>query len=192
MALPWGRAGVSEVRKVGTLSPFGSGRLDRISRSREYDQGVRPVTDAKRMRPPEGGPGMLGGDSKNEYTRPRLAPFARLILKAQRAGRHPNVYLFAGSDAWGRAQRRHRIHGEATALVLPPDCEPEALIWPRLDALTILPGDCDGERFRRLVVALLKAGCRCIAEVRPDPDRPGFGLAPVCHYARADCALEVA
>jgi hypothetical protein len=135
---------------------------------------------------------MLGGDSGSQYTRPQFAPFSRLILEAQRAGRHPNVYLFAGSDAWDRAQWRHRTHGEGTALVLPPDREPEALIWPCLDSLVIVPGDCDGERFRRLVVALLKAGCRCIAEVRPDPERPGLGLPPVCHYGCAECALEVA
>lgn len=115
----------------------------------------------------------------------RAAPYARAIMERERAGQHPNVYCFAGSNAWHLAEHRRRMHGDGSALVLPPGDEPEAHRWPALDALVAIPGDCDGDRFRRLVVALLFAGCRCIIEIRPDQ-------APAAHYANERDALEVA
>ena len=139
----------------------------------------------QRMRPPEGGPGTLASNSGSNYTATRAAPYSRAILEAQRAGRHPSVYLFAGSDCWNLAEHRRRTHGEGSALVLPPGEDPEAFRWPALDALVLVPGDCDGDTVRRLVVALLIARCRCIVEARPDQ-------APACHYARADDAMEAA
>lgn len=115
----------------------------------------------------------------------RSAPYARAILERMRAGKHPNVYAFAGSDGWNLAEHRRRTHGEGTALVLPPGDDPEQFRWPALDALVAIPGDCSGDRFRRLVVALLTAGCRCIIEIRPDQ-------APTAHYADERDAPEVA
>lgn len=109
----------------------------------------------------------------------RLAPYARHIIADQRACRHPNVYCFAGSDAWNQAEYRRRTHGDGSALVLPTGDDPESYRWPALDALVLVPGDAEGDTVRRLVVTMLAAGCRCIVEIRP-------GKAPCCHYASAD------
>lgn len=133
------------------------------------------------------------GTAQNEYTATpsriassgRLAPYARAVLDLLRAGKNPNVYLFAGSDAWSQAEYRRRTHGEGSILALPPGDYPRAYRWPALDALVAIPGDCDGERFRALVRSLLLTGCRCVVEVR-------HGQAPTCHYADKRDALEVA
>lgn len=122
----------------------------------------------------------------------RLAPYARAVLDLLRASKNPNVYLFAGSDAWNQAEHRRRTHGEGSTLVSPPGDDPQTFRWPPLDALVLIPGDAEGETIRRLVIALLTAGCRCVVELRHDPARSGRGLAPACHYASADDALEVA
>lgn len=141
----------------------------------------------QRITPPGGGARKrLGGSTFTaDYTARRAAPYSRAILNAQRLGKHPNVYCYAGSDCWNQAEHRRRTHGEGSTLVLPPDDDPHSYRWPRLDAVTAIPGDCDGERFRALIVALLTAGCRCIVEARPDQ-------APTCHYADERDALEVA
>lgn len=115
----------------------------------------------------------------------RLAPYARHVLEQQRAGRTPNVYLFAGSDAWNQAEYRRRTHGDGSVLVLPPGEHPDRFRWPRLEALVALPGDCPGHRFRALIRALLVAGCRCVFEIRP-------GMAETAHYADESDALGAA
>jgi hypothetical protein len=97
----------------------------------------------------------------------------------------PNVYLFAGSDAWNQAEYRRRTHGAGSVIVLPPDEYPDRFRWPRLDALVAIPGDCPGDLFRALVRVLLVAGCRCVVEIRP-------GTAPVAHYADERDALGAA
>lgn len=125
------------------------------------------------------GPEIVGKRSgPNISTARRLPPYARHITEAQRAGRHPNVYLFAGSDAWNQAEHRRWTHGEGSALVLPPGDEPEDFRWPALDALVLVPGDAEGDVVRRLVICLLIAGCRCIVEIRPDRQ-------PIAHYGTA-------
>ena len=115
----------------------------------------------------------------------RLAPYARAVIDLQRAGRHPNVYLFAGRDCWNMAEHRRRTHGDGTALVLPPGERPDSFRWPRLDALVLVPGDEAGDIIRALIVRLLASGTRCVVEVRP-------GHTPACHYADEREALEVA
>jgi len=116
-------------------------------------------------------------------------PYSKAVIAALHAGRWPNVYLFAGTDQFGRncwelAQRRIITHGEGTALALPSGGDPYCYRWPALDSLVVIPGDCPGERFRALMRCLLAAGCRCAVEVRPDPERPDRYLPPICHYAR--------
>ena len=120
------------------------------------------------------GAGRDSGGQPNEscnqnYTPTRAAPYSRSILEAQRAGRHPNVYCFAGSDAWNQAEHRRRTHGEGTALVLPPGEDPEAFRWPALDALVLVPGDCDGDSVRRLDCRL---PMHCRSAARSGPDLP--------------------
>lgn len=123
-------------------------------------------------------------DSRFKTSPTRAAPYSKAIFEALRLGQYPSVYLFAGRDAWHQAKHHRRMHGENSALVLPLDAEPEEIVWPAIDALVVIAGDCPGDRFRRLVVELLSAGCRCVVEVRPDPKQPGVGLPPVAHYAR--------
>lgn len=118
------------------------------------------------------------------WTRMKLAPFSKAILEQQRAGRTPNVYLFAGSDAWNQAEYRRRTHGDGSALVLPPGERPEAFRWPALDALVLVPGDEAGDIIRALIVRLLAAGTRCVVEIRP-------GLAPIAHYAEQSDVVKV-
>ena len=120
-----------------------------------------------------------GTGTAQRNNRARSAPYARQVIKRQRAGIEPNVYCFAGSDAWNQAENRRRTHGDGSAIVLPLGDDPESFRWPTLDAICLIPGDCDGDRFRRLVLAMLTAGCRCIVEIRS-------GKAPCCHYASAD------
>lgn len=133
------------------------------------------------------------GTARNNYTSSmapatrcqRLAPYARSVFGLLREGKTPNVYLFAGSDAWNQAGHRHRTHGDGSVLVLPPGDDPGTYRWPVLDALVAIPDDCDGAHFRGLVRCLLVMGCRCIVEVR-------LGQEPICHYADERDALEVA
>lgn len=121
---------------------------------------------------------------RSTRTRRRLAPHARGILAKLAAGRYPNLYCFAGSDAWRQARRRVSRHGPESAMLLPPGESPSSYIWPCVDALVLIPGDCDGARLRDLIREFLAAGCRCVVEVRPIPNAPGHAPAPICHYAR--------
>lgn len=109
----------------------------------------------------------------------RPAPYARQVAAGIRPDREPNVFVFAGSDAWNMAENRRRNFGVDSALVLPPGDDPDGFRWPPLDAIVAIPGDCDGARFRALVRALLRDGVRCVVEIRPGR------RAPVAHYATA-------
>lgn len=111
----------------------------------------------------------------------RPAPYAKKVIERQLQGVEPNVYLFAGSDAWNLAEHRRRSYGEGSALVLPVGDDPKRYSWPRLDSLCLLPGDAEGEIVRQLIVCLLASGCRCIVELRPDQEA-------VLHYARKTAA----
>jgi hypothetical protein len=59
-------------------------------------------------------------------TATRLPPYGHDVEQAVAAGKNPNVFLFATSDAWDRARKRTR----GTALVLPPGDDPEVYRWP--------------------------------------------------------------
>lgn len=128
------------------------------------------------------------GEQPVDFTT-KLPPFSKAVFGALQSGRCPNVYLFAGTDPFGRdcwQQAQHRLitHGPGTALAMPDGEDPHRYRWPALDSLVVVPGDCPGERFRALMRCLLAAGCRCAVEVRPDPETPDRYLPPICHYAR--------
>ena len=125
-----------------------------------------------------GGTARMGMQQPDQRIAQQYAPFARHVIESQRAGRIPNVYCFAGSDAWQQAKRRRHTHGDGSTLVLPPHECSDRLRWPALDALVAIPNDCPGDRFRRLVLALLRAGCRCVVEIRTNQP-------PTCHYANS-------
>ena len=68
----------------------------------------------------------------------RPAPYSQEVRGALEAGRHPAVVIFAGRDAWHRAEHRRRTHGPGTALVLPPSELPEVFRWPRIEPETVV------------------------------------------------------
>ena len=68
----------------------------------------------------------------------RPAPYAREARAELEAGRHPAVHIFAGPDAWHRAEHRRRTHGLGTALVLPPSAIPESFTWPCVEPERII------------------------------------------------------
>jgi len=97
-------------------------------------------------------------------THRRLVPFAKEIADILATGRHPNVYAFAGTGAWDRANRRRRRHGPGTAAVIPADAEPEALRWPAgMDAVLLVAADLDRTAVLRIARAIVSAGVRCVA-----------------------------
>ena len=60
----------------------------------------------------------------------RPAPYSQEVRSALEAGRTPAVHVFAGPDAWHRAEDRRRKYGPGTALVLPSSELPETFVWP--------------------------------------------------------------
>ncbi len=59
------------------------------------------------------------GLSQKNLPRTRLAPYAKLVNASS------NLFIFAGPDAWQRAQQRKR----GNALVLPDGDEPASYRW---------------------------------------------------------------
>ena len=68
----------------------------------------------------------------------RPAPYALEVRAEIEAGRHPAVVIFAGPDAWHRAEHRRRTHGPGTALVWPTSETPESFAWPPVEADSII------------------------------------------------------
>lgn len=61
-----------------------------------------------------------------------LAPFATEIERAVRRGKPLNARCFTGKKAWEHAMRWRSVHGQGTALLLPPECSPSDFRWPVL------------------------------------------------------------
>ena len=92
----------------------------------------------------------------------RLPPYGATVERQLRAGRHNNLYLFTGPDAWRRAEDRERACGDGTAMVLPLDADPAAFRWPAIPALVVEITGMEGGRVKRLVAALIRDGV-CMA-----------------------------
>jgi hypothetical protein len=90
----------------------------------------------------------------------KRCPYFGEVIEAARVGT-PNVYLFAGPDAWHRARKRRDQHGPGSALVLPDNDNPLELRWPALDALLVAWPDPNAYR-RKLMLgqALARDGVR--------------------------------
>ena len=93
----------------------------------------------------------------------KMAPYARVVERQQRAGRQPNVYVFSGADAWQRAADRERALGIGTALVLPRGADPASFAWPALPSVLVDASDLDGATLQRLVASLIRAGIQLVA-----------------------------
>lgn len=92
-------------------------------------------------------------------------PYSREVETILQTGREPNVWLFAGPDAWDKAKECRRTHGRGSALLLPPGDDPAGYCWPPVDGLMLI-ADADGEITRELVRAVLAAGVRVVIELR--------------------------
>jgi hypothetical protein len=115
---------------------------------------------------------MSAAAMKSHPAKVRAAPYAVEIEEAIRLGRRPNVRLFAGREAWERAQRHRDRFGPASALVLPPGENPLELRWPRLSDLVADIRGVDGQTVRDLGTALIRAGARLVFAIDADnPDR---------------------
>lgn len=93
----------------------------------------------------------------------RPAPYRHEVAAVLAAGRNPSVHIFAGPDAWQRAEHRRRIYGLGTAMVLPAGEVPEAFDWPNIKPEAILITGHDpraGQSLRtRLFAACAGAAC---------------------------------
>lgn len=67
----------------------------------------------------------------------RGAPFIREVELLLANGVSPNLYVFAGTQCWERADGRRVKHGLGTALVLPDNIDPTSLRWPAVDSLVV-------------------------------------------------------
>ncbi len=67
----------------------------------------------------------------------KRAPYALEVEQLLAAGKVPNVYVFAGANAWQRANARRDQHGPGSALVLPDDENPASLKWPAVDTVVV-------------------------------------------------------
>ena len=67
----------------------------------------------------------------------KRAPYSLEVEQVLAAGKVPNVYVFAGANAWRRANIRREQRGPGSALVLPDDEEPSSLRWPPVEAVVV-------------------------------------------------------
>ena len=93
----------------------------------------------------------------------KMAPYARVVERQQRAGRKPNVYVFTDADGWQRAAARERSHGAGSAMVLPRGADPATFAWPALHSVLVDCTDLDGQTAQRLLAALVRDGTRLVA-----------------------------
>ena len=106
--------------------------------------------------------------------RPRLPPYGREVLGELAKGRKPNVYIFAGAEAWSLAEGRRTRFGIGTALVAPANESPAAFAWPRLDACFVDARNIPRIDAVKLGAAILGAGTRFVALIGPNDEPMAF------------------
>jgi hypothetical protein len=105
-------------------------------------------------------------------TKLKAAPYCVEIEAARKAGKPCNVRLFAGKNAWERAQRHRDRFGPASVLVLPPGSNPLCLRWPRIPDLVADITGMDGAIVRDLGAALIRDGAVLVYAIDvADPER---------------------
>lgn len=92
-----------------------------------------------------------------------LAPFGKEVVKEIRAGKDPDVHLFANPDGWSAARHRIERCGRGTAMVLPVGDDPASYRWPRLSYPTVVITGLDGDAVRHLVAVLIASGIEHVA-----------------------------
>jgi hypothetical protein len=129
------------------------------------------VMDSYQKRKSPAGTGLRSYNGSTNSVRKvyrRLPPFAREFLDVLRSGHAPNTYIFAGPNAWIRAQRRREQHGIGSALVWPKDSDPSQFDWTFLRGhCVVLAADAINITTRKtyveLAAALIGAGVRFVA-----------------------------
>jgi len=95
-----------------------------------------------------------------ERKRPAYAGEVEGLL---RAGRHPNVYCYAGRRCWDRARIRHDAHGVGSVLVLADDVPPDRWRWPAgLDAMVLAVEGVEPAAALAIARAAVVGGVRCV------------------------------
>lgn len=96
----------------------------------------------------------------------RRAPFSREVELLLAKGVVPNLYVFAGTNCWERADGRRVKHGLGTALVLPNDTDPTILRWPPVDSMVVCWPNSQRDEYSRkilLIQALIRDGVLFVA-----------------------------
>ncbi len=96
----------------------------------------------------------------------KLPPYAREVIAVLAAGKVPNVYVFAGPDAWERAQRHRAARGAGSAIVVPD--EPELFDWSFLHGHAVILNPTSITPANRapyvaLAAEMIRAGIRFVA-----------------------------
>ena len=94
----------------------------------------------------------------------KLPPFGKLLADRQRfKNPHWLVVVCVGGDAWNSAKARNQ-RGDSVALVLPPDADLAALVWPVKGCMVVIEWS-QGPKLDlivELVRQLLRAGAESV------------------------------
>ena len=102
----------------------------------------------------------------------KLPPFGRTVATSLKRNEWLNLFIFAGHEAWKRANHRIRYAGPASALVLPPGENPDDYRWPvyRQEVMLIWPEGTRNE-ISHLACVLTHAGAQLVnAPLKRDPE----------------------
>lgn len=110
-------------------------------------------------------------------TQLRRAPFSTFVEAELRAGKFPNVKIYATPNAWDRAKRHRDGFGQATAMALPPGISPLDIRWPPLRNVVADVTGAPSNTIRELAEALVRDGCLLAYLI--DSDNPKRSLRVV-------------
>lgn len=100
-------------------------------------------------------PGKRGNAiSNNNAILPKYAAYGKVLAERQKWGNPPMfVFVCVGGDAF-RAAQNHNKDRDKSAMVLTPELDPKALIWPVKNCPVII--EWDGSASAALIIELVK------------------------------------